>query len=180
MTWHEYFLSIVKVVKEKSKDRSTKIGSVLVKDNQIISTGYNSFPKGFDDNLDSNHERPLKYQITEHSERNAIYQCAKRGISTFESVLYTTTFPCSDCMRAIASSGINKVIIDVFDFMDTISKWRKLECKDWISDYKISLQIAKNSRVVGRAVDVYLSDGKRTMLISERCFEEDYDFNADL
>ena len=52
MNWTEYFLSIAEQVKLKSKDNSTKIGAVIVgSDNEVLSTGYNSFPRGMDDSI---------------------------------------------------------------------------------------------------------------------------------
>ena len=62
MNWHKYFLSIAEAVKEKSKDERTHIGAVIVgKDNEIVSTGYNSFPRGIDDGVEERQQRPEKY-----------------------------------------------------------------------------------------------------------------------
>ena len=59
MEWDRYFLNIAEQVKEKSKDQRTHIGAVIVgKDNEIVSTGYNSFPRGIDDDVDERAERP--------------------------------------------------------------------------------------------------------------------------
>ena len=58
----EYFLQIAEVVKLKSKDESTQIGAVVVGEgNNVLSTGYNSFPRGLDDSLKERQERPEKY-----------------------------------------------------------------------------------------------------------------------
>jgi dCMP deaminase len=73
MNWTNYFLNIAEAVKEKSKDQRTKIGAVIVgKDNEIVSTGYNSFPRGIDDDVEERQQRPEKYFWFEHAERNAI------------------------------------------------------------------------------------------------------------
>ena len=62
MNWTNYFLNIAEAVKEKSKDQRTKIGAVIVgKDNEIVSTGYNSFPRGIDDDVEERQQRPEKY-----------------------------------------------------------------------------------------------------------------------
>ena len=59
MNWTNYFLNIAEAVKEKSKDQRTKIGAVIVgKDNEIVSTGYNSFPRGIDDDVEERQQRP--------------------------------------------------------------------------------------------------------------------------
>ena len=62
MEWTEYFLNIAEQVKRKSKDQSTQIGAVIVgEDKEVLSTGYNSFPRGLDDSLPERQERPEKY-----------------------------------------------------------------------------------------------------------------------
>lgn len=111
MNWIEYFLRIAEQVKLKSKDESTQIGAVIVgKDKEILSTGYNSFPRGLDDNLPERQGRPLKYHYFEHAERNAIYNAARVGTKLDESTIYLTSgLPCSDCSRAIINSGIKRV-----------------------------------------------------------------------
>ena len=86
MVWKDYFVSIAEQVKEKSKDIKTKIGAVIVgKDNEILSTGYNSFPRGLNDNVVQRQERPEKYFWFEHAERNAIYNAARIGVSLKQS-----------------------------------------------------------------------------------------------
>jgi deoxycytidylate deaminase len=82
MNWTEYFLGIAEQVKLKSKDESTQIGAVIVGiDNEILSTGYNSFPRGMDDSKKERQERPEKYFWFEHAERNVIYNAARIGVS---------------------------------------------------------------------------------------------------
>jgi dCMP deaminase len=62
MDWNEYFLKIAETVKFKSKDQRTQIGAVIVgRDNEIVSTGYNSFPRGINDNVQERQERPEKF-----------------------------------------------------------------------------------------------------------------------
>ena len=97
MNWTEYFLGIAEQVKLKSKDESTQIGSVIVgMDNEILSTGYNSFPRGLDDSRPERQERPVKYNYIEHSERNAIFNAARIGVSLKNSTIYLTAgLPCA-------------------------------------------------------------------------------------
>lgn len=135
MSWEEYFLNIAEQVKLKSKDKSTQIGAVIVgKDNEILSTGYNSFPRGLDDNKDERQERPEKYFWFEHAERNGIYNAARIGVSLKNSTIYLTSgIPCMDCARAIVNSGIKVV-------------WCKTECttknkEKWVESQKRSLQL---------------------------------------
>ena len=111
MNWIEYFLEIAEVVKLKSKDQSTQIGAVVVGEgNNVLSTGYNSFPRGLDDSLQERQERPEKYFWFEHAERNAIYNAARVGTPLKGSSIYLTSgLPCMDCARGIVNSGIKEV-----------------------------------------------------------------------
>jgi dCMP deaminase len=111
MEWTDYFLGIAEQIKLKSKDQSTQIGAVIVgKDKEIRSTGYNSFPRGLDDNKPERQERPIKYFYFEHAERNAIYNAARMGTPLDGTTIYLTSgLPCADCARAIINSGIKKV-----------------------------------------------------------------------
>lgn len=78
MNWKEYFRNIAHQIKLKSKDEKTQIGAVIVGiDNEIVSTGYNSYPRGINDSIAERQERPEKYYWFEHAERNAIYNANK-------------------------------------------------------------------------------------------------------
>ena len=141
MEWNEYFLGIAEQVKMKSKDQSTQIGAVIVgKDKEILSTGYNSFPRGLDDNLPERQEKPLKYFYFEHAERNAIYNAARVGIPLDGSTIYLTSgLPCSDCARAIINSGIKQV------FCKSICTTKNKE--KWVESQEISLLMLKECGV---------------------------------
>jgi dCMP deaminase len=114
MNWKEYFRGIAHQVKLKSKDRYTQIGAVVVgSDNQIVSTGYNSFPRGINDIIDARQERPEKYYWFEHAERNSLYNAALIGVSTKGCTMYLTCgIPCSDCARGIINSGIKRIVCE--------------------------------------------------------------------
>ena len=112
-TWDRYFIDMAKFVATKSKDRSTKVGIVIVgEDNEVLSTGFNGFPRGVDDSNESYHERPMKYKITEHGERNAVYNAARQGIRLKGATAYfdTNPHPCTDCARALIQAGIARVV----------------------------------------------------------------------
>ena len=112
MNWHEYFLNLVSVIAQKSKDQSNKIGAVIVgPDKEIRSTGFNGFPRGFDDDDPTKQQRPLKYKYFEHAERNAIYNAARFGASLMGCTLYCKWPPCTDCARAIIQAGIKHVVL---------------------------------------------------------------------
>jgi len=141
MEWDRYFLNIAEQVKEKSKDKRTHIGAVIVgKDNEIVSTGYNSFPRGINDNIEERQERPEKYYWIEHAERNAIYNAARIGVSLRESTMYLTCgIPCSDCAKGIISLGIKRIHCKIKDTTRNREYWDE--------HAKRSLQMFKESGV---------------------------------
>lgn len=113
MNWHEYYLNLLDPIAAKSKDPNTKLGCAIVgPDNEIRSTGYNSFPRGICDDVSERLIRPEKYKWIEHAERNAIYNAARCGTATRDCRLYIGIIPCVDCARAIIQSGISEVIYD--------------------------------------------------------------------
>lgn len=125
MTWPEYYLSIAESVKLKSKDIRTQIGAVIVgSDKQIVSTGYNSFPRNIVDDNQDRQVRPEKYFWMEHAERNAIYNAALNGVSTKGTSIYLTCgIPCSDCARGIINAGIKKVYCKQEDTTKNREHW---------------------------------------------------------
>ena len=125
MKWSEYYLGIAEAVKLKSKDQSTQIGAVIVGDDkQIVSTGYNSFPRSIVDDNSERQLRPEKYYWMEHAERNAIYNAALNGVSTKGTSIYLTCgIPCCDCARGIINSGIKKVYCKEQDTTKNREHW---------------------------------------------------------
>ena len=106
ITWDIYFSKIVSVTSERSPCERLKVGCLLVKDNRIISQGYNGFLPGCPHNsiVRDNHE-----QATVHAEQNAIADCAKRGVSCENSTAYITHYPCIICTRILLASGISEI-----------------------------------------------------------------------
>jgi dCMP deaminase len=127
MNWKEYFRGIAHRVKLKSKDRYTQIGAVIVGiDNQIVSTGYNSFPRGIADDLDWRQERPEKYYWFSHAETNAIVNAALNGVSTKNTKIYMSCgIPCADCARNIINAGINEIIVETNTVGAVGEKWEE-------------------------------------------------------
>jgi len=108
--WHKRFMEMADLISTWSKDPSTGVGAVIVGYNrEIISMGYNGFPRGVNDDIDHRYERPQKYMYTEHAERNAIYNAVLTGSSPVNGTIYTTKFTCADCARAIIQCGIKNV-----------------------------------------------------------------------
>lgn len=138
ISWDRYFMTMAYLVAMKSKDESTHCGSVIVDDmNHIVSTGYNSFVRGINDNVPERQLRPAKYMWFEHGERNAVYSAAYRGISTKGCKIYVTGIPCADCARAIVQAGIKEVIIQE----------RKEFGKEWEESCKVTLEMFEEAGV---------------------------------
>ena len=121
ISWDEYFMSITKIVSLKSSCTRRQVGAIIVKDNRIISTGYNGTPRGIK-NCDeggcpralSNHksgENLANEAICNHAEENAILQVAYQGGSPIEkATIYTTTEPCILCCKMITQVGIKRIL----------------------------------------------------------------------
>tara|TARA_B100000427_G_scaffold317181_1_gene313024 strand:+ start:419 stop:826 length:408 start_codon:yes stop_codon:yes gene_type:complete len=106
LSWDEYFSKIVKVTAERSPCERLQVGCLLVKDNRIISQGYNGFLPGcpHESIVRDNHE-----QATLHAEQNALIDCAKRGVSCEGCTAYVTHYPCIICTRLLLAGGIKKI-----------------------------------------------------------------------
>ena len=101
-----------------SKDASTKVGSILLAPTslQILSCGYNGFPRGVDETKQDRWERPTKYLYTEHAERNAVYNACRQGTPLEKSIAVVTMFPCHDCARALIQVGVSTLVTRKPDF----------------------------------------------------------------
>jgi len=105
-SWDQYFKEIAVVTSTRSSCERLKVGCVLVKDNRIISQGYNGFLPGCPHKSIIRHDHE---QATIHAEQNAICDCAKRGVSCYNSVAYITHYPCIICCRLLLASGIKMI-----------------------------------------------------------------------
>ena len=106
LSWDEYFSKIVSVTAERSPCERLQVGCLLVKENRIISQGYNGFLPGcpHESIVRDNHE-----QATLHAEQNALMDCAKRGVSCEGCTAYITHYPCIICTRLLLAGGIKKI-----------------------------------------------------------------------
>jgi dCMP deaminase len=113
INWDARFLELASHIASWSKDPSTRVGAVIVSPNrQILSIGYNGFPRGIDDSEFRLDDRPVKYSYTVHAEMNAIYNATLNGVSLAGSSLYVSGLPvCSDCALGIIQVGISRVIM---------------------------------------------------------------------
>lgn len=106
------FLPDAEAARDRSKDRSTKVGAVVLDDDfNIRASGYNGFPRGCDDNVEARHERPTKYFWAAHAEENCVANAARIGVSLKGcTLLVTSLFPCTTCSRLIIQSGIKRIL----------------------------------------------------------------------
>ena len=107
-----YFMKVAQLTAELSYAIRKKVGAVLVKDNRIISIGYNGTCAGMDNCCeDVMPDGSLKTKSTVvHAEANSLFWCAKTEIITNGSTLYLTLSPCSTCALGIIQSGIKRVV----------------------------------------------------------------------
>lgn len=119
-SWDCLFVSMCYMIAMRSRDLSTHVGSVIVgPDNVIVAMGYNSFPRGIEDEgeigpdgLPARQSRidGQKYHWMEHAERNAIYNATRQGQTLKGCRLYLLNMPCTDCARGIIQAGITEVV----------------------------------------------------------------------
>ena len=107
INWDDYFMSIAVLASCRSPCERLNVGSVIIKNNRIISMGYNGYISGAPhiSRIIDNHEQSII-----HSEVNAITDCARRGVSLENSKIYVTHYPCPNCFRTIAACGIKEVV----------------------------------------------------------------------
>lgn len=111
--WDKRYMELAWCVSDWSKDPSSKIGAVAVNEKgQILTTGYNGFPRGIADDERLN-DRPTKYKYIVHAEMNAIYNATYNGVSLDGSTMYVAGLPCcSECAKGIIQVGVKRVVMN--------------------------------------------------------------------
>lgn len=118
-TWDQYFMDITSLVATRSSCLRRQVGALLVKNRNILATGYNGVPSGITHceaagclrerlGVPSGERHELCRGL--HAEQNAIIQAAKHGININGATLYCTTMPCIICTKMIINAGITRVI----------------------------------------------------------------------
>ncbi|MCX6174452.1 MAG: deaminase [Ignavibacteriales bacterium] len=121
-SWDEYFLKVAMLVSERATCPRMHCGCVLVRDRQILSTGYNGSIPGDGHCEDDGCIIVDNHCIrTIHAEMNAILQCSSHGISTQGSAAYITNMPCTNCAKALITAGIKEIVI-FSDYHDTLAE----------------------------------------------------------
>ena len=118
-SWDQYFMDITRLVATRSTCLRRQVGAILVKERNILATGYNGVPSGITHcdaegclrvrlNVPSGERHELCRGL--HAEQNAIIQAARHGININGATLYCTTMPCIICTKMIINAGIGKVV----------------------------------------------------------------------
>ena len=118
-SWDEYFMDITRLVARRSTCMRRQVGAVMVKEKNILATGYNGTPSGITHcdltgclrdqlNVPSGERHELCRGL--HAEQNAIIQAARHGVNIADSILYCTNSPCIICTKMLINAGIRKVI----------------------------------------------------------------------
>ena len=140
LSWDEYFLSFLPIISQRATCSRGRVACIIVKNKNIISTGYVGSISGQPHCDDIGHLmiKQLNHDdsvsdhciATVHAEQNAIAQAAKNGISTNEATCYITMEPCYSCARLLIQSGIKRIV-----------------CLKQYHNAKLSRQICKNANV---------------------------------
>lgn len=102
------YMRMAKTWSENSYCERRQVGAILVKDNMIISDGYNGTPSGFENKCEDDNNVSKPYVL--HAEANAITKIARSHNSSEGATLYVTTSPCMECSKLIIQAGIKRVV----------------------------------------------------------------------
>lgn len=110
-SWDEYFMELAQVVAKRSTCNRRSVGTVLVRDKRILTTGYNGSPSGLP------HCTDVGCLIVDghcvraiHAEQNAIIQAALHGINLRGATCYVTSSPCVHCAKMLIAAGIERIV----------------------------------------------------------------------
>ncbi|MBN2723701.1 MAG: cytidine/deoxycytidylate deaminase family protein [Deltaproteobacteria bacterium] len=132
VSWDEYFMNIAQVVASRSTCGRKYVGAVIVRDNTILSTGYNGSIRGAPHCIDVGCMIENDHCVaTIHAEANAIIHAARHGVSTDDATIYVTASPCWNCFKMIVNAGIKRICYGEF--------YRDERTLEWSSKLGISL-----------------------------------------
>lgn len=129
-SWDQYFMDFARLARTRATCIRRQVGAVIVRDRQVLTTGYNGAPRGMAHASEVGCLREKmgvpsgqRHEICRglHAEQNAIIQAAYQGISIRNADLYCTTAPCSICMKMIINAGIRRVYFTE-DYQDSLSR----------------------------------------------------------
>lgn len=102
------YLRMAKIWSENSYCKRRQVGSLIVKDNMIISDGYNGTPSGFENICEDDNNVTKAYVL--HAEANAITKVAASSNNSKDATIYITSSPCIECAKLIIQAGIKRVV----------------------------------------------------------------------
>lgn len=118
------YLEMASIWAKNSYCKRRQVGALIVKDNMIISDGYNGTPSGFENICEDESGVTKPYVL--HAEANALTKVAKSGNSSLGATLYVTASPCMECAKLIIQSGIKRVVYkDEYRITDGIDLLRR-------------------------------------------------------
>lgn len=111
--WNQYFMAQANVVALRSTCTRLMVGAVIVRNNRVIASGYNGSISDGDHCIDHGCEVIDNHCVrTIHAEANALLQCARFGVSTENTVVYVTYYPCIHCCKQLIQAGITEVFYE--------------------------------------------------------------------
>ena len=141
LPWDQYFMTITQQVAERSTCCRAKVGAVIVRDKNILATGYNGAPTGLPHCIDvgcliyetktPDGEMEENCYRTIHAEINAIAHAAKNGVSIRDADIYVTHTPCIHCLKVLINTGIRRICYE--------REYKLHTLKDLLSPAKVSL-----------------------------------------
>jgi dCMP deaminase len=122
LKWDFRFLQLAETVASWSRDPSTKVGAVAVRDKRVLALGFNGLPAGVEDLSERLEDRKIKYAMTNHAETNLLTYAARDGVTLKGSTCYVTLHPCSNCVAQLINAGIKRIVIPVHDIPE---RWQE-------------------------------------------------------
>ena len=107
--WDKYFLRIAREVATASKDPSSKVGALVVRERRVLATGYNGFPRGVADDKRL-HDKPAKYERIVHAEMNAVIYAGRESIGSTVYMFGFKGAPCINCAKHLIAAGVVRVV----------------------------------------------------------------------
>jgi dCMP deaminase len=149
MTWDQFFVLMAQTASKKSKDPSTKVGAVVVDDDNIVrATGFNGFPRGVADLARDYDNREVKYKKVLHAEENALLAAARVGVALKGCRLFCSMHPCYQCAKRIIQCGIVAVRYPMPN-QDSFAAYQR-----WSEDMKESALLMHEAGVQCLAVEM--------------------------
>lgn len=147
LKWDLRFLGIAREVSQWSRDPSTKVGAVAVRDKRVLAMGYNGLPSGVQDLSERLENREIKYLMTSHAETNLLTYAARDGVSLNKSTCYVTLHPCSHCAAQLINSGIQRIVVPAQEIPER-----------WQQSFDVAQIMFQEAGVVFDTVDFNLSN----------------------